>query len=99
VPAEVRAGGQLITLMTAYGPEADFAFPPRPANPRTPWRPEWTAKVRYKSSAMVLPGMGSMMRGGDQQKRCKPKLGHMLGGMLGGRRTEAGNDANGNDCP
>lgn len=97
IPAEAKAGGQLVTFLNAFGPEADFAYPPRPANARAVWHPDWTAKVRYKSSAMVLPSMGSMMRGGNAQggdkKKCKPKLGHMLGGMLGGHATDAG------DCP
>ncbi|OYW44252.1 MAG: hypothetical protein B7Z08_12550 [Sphingomonadales bacterium 32-68-7] len=65
VPAEVReAGGQvLMTQLFGYGPQADFAYPPRPADARTPWRPEWTARVRFRSNAMVMlgmPGMGGM---------------------------------------
>ena len=86
IPTEVKAGGALVTFLNAFGPEANFANPPRPANPKTPWKPEWTAKVRYKASAMVLPSMGSMMRdqsGEPAKEQCKPSLGGMLGGMMG----------------
>ncbi len=85
MPAEVKAAGQVVTFLNAYGPEADFAYPPRPASPRAVWKPDWTAKVRYKSSTMVIPGMGSMMRGQDGEPakdKCKPSVGGMLGGML-----------------
>lgn len=97
VPAEVKqAAGQFMMLqLYAYGPEANFAYPPRPANPRTPWNLEWTAKVRYKSTTglmLGMPGMAAMSgdsdnesnnadRPPDQQSRhkCKP---HGLGGFL-----------------
>ena len=97
VPAEVKqAAGQFMILqLYAYGPEANFAYPSRPANPRTPWNLEWTAKVRYKSITglmLGMPGMAAMSgnsddessnadRAADQQSRhkCKP---HGLGGLL-----------------
>ena len=97
VPAEVKqAAGQFMMLqLHAYGPEANFAYPPRPANPRTPWNLEWTAKVRYKSTTglmLGMPGMAAMSgdaddessnadRPADKQSRhkCKP---HGLGGLL-----------------
>ena len=87
IPAEVRSA-QLVTFVNAYGPQADFAYPPRPANPRLPWRPDWTVKVRYKSSAMVVPGLGGAARQGQDNgtQPCRPSVGGMLGGMLGGRR-------------
>ena len=88
IPAEVKSA-QLITFMNAFGPEADFAYPPRPANPRLPWRPDWTVKVRYKSTAMVVPGMGGAAQGrGEDNNRqnCRPSLGGALGGVFGRRR-------------
>lgn len=87
IPAEVRSAA-LITFLNAYGPQADFAYPPRPASPRTAWRPDWTVKVRYKSSTMVTPGMGAMTQGREEAQggqRCRPGVGGMLGGMLGRR--------------
>jgi hypothetical protein len=93
VPAEVRqAAGQMMMMqLYAYGPEADFAYPPRPANPKTPWNLEWTAKARYKSTTglmLGMPGMAAMSgdeeesadRPQDQPKpKCRPKG---LGGFL-----------------
>ncbi len=70
IPAEVKRGGEMmIANLYAYGPEVNFAYPPRPENPRTAWRPEWTARVRYRSHTMFMPGMEGMMGGfgGGQQ--------------------------------
>ena len=94
VPAEVgkAAGETMMGFVYAYGPEANFAFPERPRDPKIAWKPKWTAKVRYRSMGMFMPGMPSMsdmLRGGDEEaagetpgaakKKCKPKG---LGGML-----------------
>jgi hypothetical protein len=58
VPAEVvkRAGGAALFRFVAYGPEANFAHPPRPKDPRQPWEPQWAVKVRFKSTASTLLG-------------------------------------------
>ena len=97
VPAEVTAAGGEFALgnLYAYGPEANFAYPPRPANAKTPWKPEWTARVRYRSNSMWLlngPEMDAMMRGGDsseaeppkKKKKCKGGLGGLLGAVVTG---------------
>lgn len=93
IPAEVKAaaGQMLITTLTAYGPEANFVYPPKPDDPKIPWKVEWTAKVRYKSETMAIAGldMGAMMSGADasedsappDKKKCKKKGG--FGGLLG----------------
>ncbi|MEO0057582.1 MAG: hypothetical protein RIT17_1035 [Pseudomonadota bacterium] len=62
VPAEVvKASGEaLMVNLQAYGPQADFAYPPRPADTKKPWNPEWIARVRFRSSTMLLPGMEGM---------------------------------------
>ena len=83
IPAEVKAaaGGFMMTQLYAYGPERNFAYPPRPASPRAAWRPEWTAKVRYRSNTTLIAGMPGMGDGGDgsggepPRKKCKPKIG------------------------
>lgn len=95
VPAEVRqaAPGMVMGFIYAYGPEANFAFPERPRDPKLAWHPKWAVKVRYRSMGMVMPGMpglGDMMRGraesaegaqdrdAEKERKCKPK-----GGLLG----------------
>lgn len=93
VPAEVAAAGGDFALgnLYAYGPEANFAYPPRPANAKTPWKPEWTARVRYRSNSMWMlngPDMGAMMGGADEaepkrKRKCKGGLGGLLGAVTG----------------
>jgi len=97
VPAEVKqAGGQfMMAQLYAYGPEADFAYPPRPANPRLAWNPDWTARVRYRSSTgfvLGMPNMGGMGGRDDEdgqpanapppKKKCRPSIGGLLGGRV-----------------
>jgi hypothetical protein len=41
--------------MIGYGPEADFADKPK--------APTWTTKVRFKTTASVMRGMGAMIGG------------------------------------
>lgn len=72
IPAEVKAaaGEMLMTTLYGYGPQADFAYPPRPTDPKIAWRPEWIARVRYRTNAMVLagmPAMGGAEQGGQSQ--------------------------------
>lgn len=93
IPAEVKAaGGQMMMgFMNAFGPEANFAFPERPRDPKIAWHPKWTAKVRYRATGNFMPGMpsmGEMMMGQrdegqdgkpeEKPKPCKPKLGGFL---------------------
>jgi len=82
VPAEViKASGEgLMVSLQAYGPQADFAYPPRPADTKKPWNPEWIARVRFRSSTMLIPGMEGMegmsssnAQSGEQAKPAKPK--------------------------
>lgn len=65
IPAEViKASGEgMMVNLQAYGPQADFAYPPRPADARKPWNPEWIARVRFRSSTMLIPGMEDMAGG------------------------------------
>ncbi|MFN3820233.1 hypothetical protein, partial [Blastomonas sp.] len=95
VPAEVAAAGGDFALgnLYAYGPEANFAYPPRPANAKTPWTPEWTARVRYRSNSSWLlngPDMSAILSGGEdseapkKKKKCKGGLGGLLGAVVTG---------------
>jgi hypothetical protein len=51
LPAEVAAASPAgMLMMIGYGPEADFSD-----NPKTP---KWTTKVRFKTTASLIRGMG-----------------------------------------
>lgn len=92
IPAEaIKAAGQFRTgTLTAFGPQEDFAYPQRPADPRVTWNIAWTARMRHRSSThwMDMPGMEGMGRYGQQEQQdprqpaCKPRRG--LGGLMGG---------------
>jgi hypothetical protein len=102
VPAEVRQASPdfMAGTLTAFGPEENFSYPPRPPVETTPWHLQWTARIRHRSTTgwmeaqgMSMGGMGGQAAQSEagqqdqgQQKRCKPKggLGGMLGGAVGG---------------
>ncbi len=60
---EDHEGGGMLRMI-AYGGELNLAHPPRPADPRKPWEPEWSARVRVKATTMSMLGMDS--EAGDQ---------------------------------
>ena len=62
-----KEGGGMLNMI-AYGHEAFFAYPPRPADSKKPWDPIWQAKVRVKSTfTSMLGGMEQRQRGGRQE--------------------------------
>jgi hypothetical protein len=69
VPKGIFGQGAMLRMI-AYGTELNVAHPPRPADPKIAWEPQWAAKVRVKSVANALLGMdmGAMMRGGDKEQ-------------------------------
>jgi len=82
VPAEVvnavggggrGEGGEMYSI-TAYGGEANYAYPERPADPKVAWNIQWETKIRYRSSTGGI--LGQPMPGGQ---------GGMMGAMFGGR--------------
>jgi hypothetical protein len=99
VPAEVKRMGGEVTMASlyAYGPERNFSFPPRPANAKAGWSPEWIARARFRSMTMAMLGMdmagvgGAMMGGVEQdgdarsspepQQPLKPKCRRGLAGI------------------
>ena len=87
IPAEVKkaSGEMMFGNLNAFGPEASFAYPPKPAGNAT-WNIDWTAKVRFRSHTMLMigadfGGMGGMSSGSDapaekpKKKKCKGPLG------------------------
>jgi hypothetical protein len=98
VPSEVASAGQgMMYILTALGGEANFSHPLRPARAPAGWHPDWTVKLRTKSTYMGLLGMNmaDMMGGrgeaqgqdqsqGDQgQNQGKKKKKGILGGIGG----------------
>lgn len=84
IPAEAKAaaGGMMFGSMNAFGPEENFSFPPKPADPKAVWNIDWTAKVRFRAFASFMTGMGSMGAAGGEEgqparkpKACKGPLG------------------------
>jgi hypothetical protein len=77
IPAEAKtaAGGMMFGSMNAFGPEENFAFPPKPADPKAVWNIDWTAKVRFRAFASFMTGMGTGggMGGGGAAPERKPK--------------------------
>ncbi len=59
IPAEVKAAGgeMLMTQLFGYGPQANFSYPPRPAKAGPAWKPEWIARVRFRSNTSMMLGM------------------------------------------
>lgn len=55
--AVLAASPQAMVKVTAFGGEADFSYPPRPANRRETWNIEHVVKVRYGSTATTMLGM------------------------------------------
>ncbi|GMV01973.1 MAG: hypothetical protein KJZ98_09230 [Burkholderiaceae bacterium] len=54
--ASARDGGAMLRMI-AWGSELNLAHPPRPSDPRTPWEPDWSARVRVKASTMAMLGV------------------------------------------
>ena len=84
-----QMGGMGMLTMIAYGPETNIVYPPRPADPKQPWNPEWNVRVRTKSTAFAMLGMdfGDMPQEdgeGQQQPQKKPSVKGLLKGILGG---------------
>ncbi len=76
-------------MMTAYGPESWITYPPKPADPKQPWNPEWSVRLRAKSTATAMLGIdfGDMQQmdegNGPQQQQKKPSMKGLLKGLLG----------------
>ncbi len=112
VPAEVvrDAPDFRVGTLTAFGPEEDFSYPPRPAT--GPWNLEWTARIRHRSTTSWMEAQGMSMgtansssqqaaQQGEQQPQqpeCKPKRRGLggLGGALGAAVEAA--TGSGNKC-
>jgi hypothetical protein len=55
IPKEATGQGMLRAI--AYGTDLNMAYPPRPADPKIPWEPEWNVRIRVKSMTTTMFGM------------------------------------------
>lgn len=55
--AAIQAAPEAMLRVTAYGTEANFTYPPRPADRTRPWNIEHVVKVRYNSTASTMLGV------------------------------------------
>lgn len=91
IPDGIFAGAEgAMVRMIAYGPELNLAHPPRPANPKAPWDPEWAVRVRIKSTGMTVLGMEDQGAGrshggnqGNPTHQGLPGLGGVIRGVFG----------------
>jgi hypothetical protein len=98
IPKEVMAAAPngLVSLV-AHGPEENFLFPPRPADPKITWDQQYAVKARFVARAGGPAGMNmAEMMGDDEDDRprrsgkrgtrpkCAPGAGDAVGGMIGG---------------
>lgn len=58
-----REGSGAMARMMAWGSESNFVHPPRPADARAPWEPEWAVRVRVKAGTMAMLGADQQARG------------------------------------
>lgn len=73
VPVEVAHAGQgMMFTLTAFGGEANFSHPVRPARAPASWHPDWLVKLRIKSSYMGLLGMNMPAMDGRQEAQGQP---------------------------
>jgi hypothetical protein len=83
IPQEVvKAAPQALVQLAAYGQEANFSYPPRPSNPKTPWNIEWAVKVRYKSQTAGLLGVDMPGAGGGRRGQGQPAQPPSVGGAI-----------------
>ena len=90
VPKGIFAGGSQssggVLQMIAFGPESNFAYPPKPADPKVAWNPEWNVRVRNKSTATAMLGMSldaTQAEQRDEQQPQENKAKRLLKGLLG----------------
>lgn len=69
IPKEVFGGEGAMLRLIAYGSELNLAYPPRPADPRVTWAPQWAVKVRLKSVSSAMLGM----EGGNRPTEARPE--------------------------
>ena len=96
IPQGIFAGGGRdatpMLRMMAYGGESTIVHPPRPADPKAAWEPEWSVRVRVKSHTMAMLGeeMAQGARGGMGSAAPGAPAGGAYSSGMGGGSAPAG---------
>jgi len=71
IPQGVFKNEGAMLQFIAYGYDLDTAYPARPKNAPKNWQPDWTAKVRLKSTNMTMLGdnRGHANKGGEDSEQ------------------------------
>ena len=92
IPQGIFAGGRDATpmlRMMAYGGESHIVHPPRPADPKAAWEPEWAVRVRAKSHTLAMLGQ-------DMPQGARSHMGAPAGTSSGGAYSSGmGSNASG----
>jgi hypothetical protein len=82
IPEGIFGGTEgAMVRMIAYGPELNLAHPPRPADPKVRWEPDWAVRVRIKSTGMTMLGMDE--QGGGKRGAANEEQPAQQGGVPG----------------
>lgn len=87
IPKDVFKDGEGMLQFIAYGHDLNLSHPPKPKNAPKDWQPDWTAKIRLKSSTMTMLGedMGGSMKeersSGGRDYTSQPRSGRNRGNM------------------
>lgn len=71
--AQGKSSEGAMLRMMAYGGESNFAYPPRPNDPKAVWEPDWAVRVRIKSQTMAMLGEDSGGGGRPSARRSRPE--------------------------
>lgn len=82
IPEGIFGGAEgALVRMIAYGPELNLAHPPRPADPKARWEPDWAVRVRVKSTGMTM--LGADEQGGGRRGAAREEPPAQQGGVPG----------------
>jgi hypothetical protein len=73
VAPKEAVGPMAMSRIIAYGEELNMVYPPRPKDPKVTWEQQWDVKVRLKSVASLMPGMGAAMHAGMAEQETVPQ--------------------------
>jgi hypothetical protein len=90
IPKEAVAAvdGGILSLV-AHGPEVNVIHPPRPSDPKIPWKQEWAVKARFVSRTgsilgMDMPAPSAAAASASGKPKCRPTAGEEAAASVGG---------------